>query len=406
MSDKTKFFYGYVIVIISFFIMMMTLGLHASFGIFFKPMIADLGWTRAVTSGAFSVSLIAHGLIGIVMGGLNDRFGPRGVMTLCGLLSGSGYILMSQVHSLWQFYLFYGVIIGLGSGVFVPLLSTVAKWYVQRRSLMSGIVVAGSGFGMLIVPPISNRLISVYGWRSTCLSFGIIITLFVILGAQFLKRDPDQVGQKAFGENSAEEEETEQLDRTYSFKEAARTQSFWMFFAMMVCYGFSFFSIQIHIAPYITDVGISATSAANILAVIGGASIIGQTVVGSMGDRIGNRPAFILGAALLTLAVIGLMLTNVLWTFYLFALFLGLAFGNMTTQESPLIAWLFGLGSHGLIFGFFSFAFTIGAAIGPVVFGYLFDTTGQYKIAFLLCAAISMVTVLSTVFLRPTITKP
>jgi MFS family permease len=171
----------------------------------------------------------------------------------------------------------------------------------------------------------------------------------------------------------------------------------------MVCYGFSFFSIQIHLAPYITDLGISAASAANILAAVGGASVVGQTLVGSLGDRMGNREAFLLGAVLLAFAVFGLLLTSEWWTFYLFAILLGLAFGNMTTQESPLVAWLFGLGSHGLLLGFASFSFTIGAAMGPVVFGYLFDTTGNYQTALILCIGISMITILSTIFLKPTI---
>ncbi len=402
MSDKTRFFYGYVVVIISFFIMMLILGLHASFGIFFKPIIEDLGWTRTIISGAFSLSMIMHGLLGIIMGGLNDRFGPRGVLTLCGLLSGIGYLLMWQVHSVWQLYLFYGIAIGIGSSVFVPLLSTIARWFVRRRSMMSGIVVGGSGVGLFFLPPMINWLISVYGWRLTCLSFGIIITVIVVLGAQFLKRDPGQVGQTAYGENNTEKEGLESESKTYAFKEAVFTKPFWMLFAMMVSYGFSFFSIQVHIAPYITDLGISATSAANILAAIGGAAIIGQTVVGSIGDRIGNREAFLLGTVFITIAMFVLMLANGLWSFYLFAIILGLAFGNMSTQESPLIAWLFGLGSHGLIFGFFSFSFTIGAALGPLVSGYLFDATGNYQFAFLLCTAFSFVTILSTIFLKPT----
>ncbi len=405
MPEKTRFFYGSIIVIISFFSMMLILGLHASFGVFFKPMSADLGWSRAVTSGAFSLSMIMHGLLGIIMGGLTDRFGPRGVMTICGLLSGFGYLLMSQADSAWQLYLFYGVLIGTGSSVFVPLLSTVARWFVRKRSVMTGIVAAGSGMGLLIMPLIMNILITVCGWRLSFLSFGIIITIIVVATAQFLKRDPRQIGQEAYGENDIEKEENLKLEtRGFSFKEAMFTRQFWMVCGMMISYGFCFFSIQVHIAPYTTDLGMSATNAAKILAIIGAAAVIGQSALGGIGDKIGNRLAFLIGAVLIALAAFGLMLTTQLWKFYLFALFLGLAFGNMTTQESPLTAWLFGLASHGLIFGFFSFSFTIGAAVGPVVFGYLFDATGNYQVAFILCAAISIVTILLTIFLKPTIT--
>ncbi|MFC1868299.1 MFS transporter [Thermodesulfobacteriota bacterium] len=403
---KDRFFYGYIIVIISFFILMAIIGLHSSFGIFFKPMIAELGWTRAITSGAFSLSMIMGGLLGIVMGGLNDRFGPRVVLTICGFLSGLGYLLMFQVHSVWQLYLFYGIIIGFGSAVFVPLLSTVARWFVRRRSMMSGIVVAGSGVGMLFLPLMISRLIFAYGWRGSYLIFGIIIMVFVVLIAQFLKRDPEQVGQVAYGENNGTEEDLDRGTRAFSLKEALSTRQFWMLFVMLICFGFCFFSLQVHISPYITDLGISAKSAAKILAAIGGSSIIGQIALGSIGDKIGNRQAFLIGTVLIAVAIFWLMLANELWTFYLCAVILGLAFGNMSAQESPLIAWLFGLKSHGLILGFFAFSFTIGAAIGPVVFGYIFDVTGNYRFAFLLGAAISLINIILTILLGPVKTEP
>lgn len=405
MPDKARFFYGYIVVIISFLIMMVILGLHASFGIFFKPIIEELGWTRAVTSGAFSLSVIMHGLLGIVMGGLNDRFGPRVVMTLCGLLSALGYMLISQIQTVWHLYLFYGVMIGVGSSIFVPLLSTVARWFVQRRSMMTGIVFAGSGVGMLILPPVINQLISAYDWRVSFLILGVIIMIIVVLTAQFMKRDPSQVGQVAYGENNTGEEGLKLGTKAFSLKEAVRTRQFWMFFATLICYGFCFFSIQVHIAPYATDLGISAATAATILATIGGATIIGQTGLGSAGDKIGYRQAFLVGIILIALAVFTLMLARELWTFFLFAVFLGLAFGDCSTQESPIAAWLFGLASHGLILGFFGFGFTIGAAIGPVTFGYIFDVTGNYQFAFLVCVALSIVAIILTIFLKPTITQ-
>jgi len=95
-----------------------------------------------------------------------------------------------------------------------------------------------------------------------------------------------------------------------------------------------------------------------------------------------------------------------LWTFFLLAAFLGLGFGDCSTVESPLAAWLFGLASHGLILGFLTFIFTIGGAIGPLLCGYIFDATGNYQSAFLVCAVISIVAIILTIFLKPPITKP
>ena len=401
MTDKPRFFYGYTVVIISFFMMMVIMGLHACFGIFFKPIIEELGWTRTVTSGAYSLSQIVGGLLGIVMGGLNDRLGPRVVMTLCGLLTALGYILMWQTHAVWQLYLFYGILIGVSVAVFTPLLSTVARWFIQRRGMMTGVVMAGAGVGMIILPLLINWLIFAYNWRIACLILGIVILIVVVLTAQFLKRDPSKVGQAAYGESDTVEEGLKLGTKGFSAKEAMLTRQFWLFFATLICYGFCIFSIQVHIAPYATDIGISTTNAAIILSTIGGASIIGQIGLGSAGDKIGYKRTFLIGLVLIVLAIFTLILAKELWAFFLFAILLGVAFGNCSTQESPIVAWLFGLASHGVLLGFLVFSFTIGAAIGPVVFGYIFDVTGNYQLAFLVYAAISIVAIILTILLKP-----
>lgn len=406
MADKSRFFYGYFIVIISFFIMMITLGSHPSFGVFFKPIIEEMGWTRTVTSGAFSLSQITGGLFGIITGGLNDRFGPRVVMTVCGLLVGLGYLFMAQMQAVWQLYLFYGVMIGVAIAVFTPLLSTVARWFVRRRSMMTGIVFAGSGVGMLIMPLEINWLISAYDWRVACLILGIVSMIVVIIIAQFLKRDPGQVGQVAYGGDNAAEEGLKFGTKVCSLKDAVLIRQFWLFFTTLICYGFCIFSTQMHIVPYASDLGISATSAATILATIGGTAIIGQTVLGSAGDKIGYKWAFLIGIVLILFAVFTLMLARELWTFYLIAIFLGLAMGNCSTQESPMAAWLFGLASHGLLLGFCAFGFAIGAAAGPVIFGYIFDVTGNYQLGFLVCAVLSVIAIILTILLKPPISKP
>ena len=231
--------------------MMLTGGMRSVFGILFKPMIEELGWTRAMTSGAFSLCVIVAGLVGIVLGGLNDRFGPRLVITLCGFLTALGYLLMSQTQTVWQLYLFYGIMIGAGSNTYVPLLSTAARWFVQRRSMMTGIVFAGSGVGMLILPLVVSQLISAYDWRVSCLIMGAIILVVVVSSAQFLRRDPGQVGQMSYGENKITEEGLRLGIKDFSLKEAASTWQFWMFLATLVSYGFCFSSLQVHIVPYV-----------------------------------------------------------------------------------------------------------------------------------------------------------
>src|SRR4030042_2613529 len=125
-KPRKHFFYGYIIILLALLIMTIMYGARMSFGVFFKPVIYEFDWSRAMMSGAFSMSTLVQGILGIVMGSLNDRLGPRVVLTLSGIFMGLGYLLLSQISAAWQLYLFYVLIIGVGmGGVFVPLLSTV-----------------------------------------------------------------------------------------------------------------------------------------------------------------------------------------------------------------------------------------------------------------------------------------
>jgi MFS family permease len=229
---------------------------------------------------------------------------------------------------------------------------------------------------------------------------GAIILVVVFSSAQFLKRDPGQVGQMSYGENKITEEGLRLGTKDFSLKEAAITWQFWMFLATLVCYGFCFVSLQVHLVPYATDLGFSATTAAAILATIGGTTIIGQVGLGSVGDKLGYKWTFLIGITLIALAVIMIMQGRELRTFFLIAVLLGLGFGDCSTLMSPIAAWLFGLASHGLILGFFAFSFTIGASIGPLLFGYIFDMTGNYQFAFSVSTALAIVAVIMTIFLK------
>ena len=399
---KIGFFYGYIVVVATLCIMVVTYGIRSVFGVFFKPMLTEFGWTRALTSGALSLSMIAQGLLAIVMGGLNDRLGPRIVLTLCGFLLGLGYLLMSQIGAIWQLYLFYGLIIGVGmGGVLVPLLSTVARWFIKKRNVMTGIAVAGIGIGSLIAPPVANWLISAYDWRVSYIILGCLVLAVGVLAAQFLKRDPTRMGQVPYGRDEVGEQRFKSGDEGFSFREAAYTRQFWMVFGIFLCLGLCFFSVMVHIVPHVTDLGISAASAANILAAMGGAGIVGNVVLGGAADRIGNRQVCVIGFILMSVTLFWLVSVTEVWMFYLFVVVFGFAQGGITTSESPLVARLFGVSSHGLLLGIISFGFTIGAAIGPLLTGYIFDVTGSYQVAFLTSAAIGVVGLILAALIRP-----
>ena len=181
-GKKQNVFYGYVFVAAALLITIISHGAQHTFGIFFKPLLEQFGWSKAATSAALSLYLVLYGLMGIFVGRLNDRFGPRMVMTVCAVILGLGYMLMSQVSTIWHLYFFYGVLIAAGmSGSWVPLISTIPRWFIRRRGLMTGIVTSGSGIGTILLSMLASVLIAKYQWRFSYLIVGAGILIILVL---------------------------------------------------------------------------------------------------------------------------------------------------------------------------------------------------------------------------------
>jgi MFS family permease len=401
-GSRPRFFYGYVIILAAFFIIFAAYGVRFSFGVFFKPMAADLGCSSATTSLVYSISMFLEGIFSLVMGGLADRHGPRIILTISSILVGLGYCLMPLVHSTWQLFLFYSLILGVGmGGIFVPVVSMTARWFTARRNLMTGLVSSGAGIGTLVIPPISAYLIKSYGWRTTFIIMGILILVVVLIAAQFLKRDPSKIGQLPFGETPAAEKGPAVPVKGYTFQQTLRMPQFWVLFIMIFWYGFYSSSFNVHIVPDAINAGMSSTIAASILSVSGGLLVVGRLILGSAADRIGNKRIFIFGFILSALALVWISLLQAHWAFFLFAVLIGFSQGGIGTSQSPIAASLFGLKAHGLIFGCIGFGYTLGSAVGPYFTGYLFDLTASYHLAFIICAVTSVISLGFAFFLRP-----
>jgi predicted MFS family arabinose efflux permease len=267
--------------------------------------------------------------------------------------------------------------------------------------MMTGLAVIGIGIGGLVTPPLAQHLISTYGWPTAYTILGSVVLVVIVFAAQFLRRDPAQKGQLPYGHNESQERALNSGNNSISLKEAVHTRRFWLFLGMQSCLGFSIFSIRVHIAPHATELGFSAATAANILATMGGVSILGNVAFGNIGDRIGNKWTFFIVFFLMPAALFWLVPAAALWQLLLFVTVFGFANGGGSALPSPLAAELFGLKSHGLIFGVTSLGFTLGASIGPFLAGYIFDTTGSYQIAFLVSAAVGILGLILTILLRP-----
>jgi MFS family permease len=372
-----------------------------AFGVFFKPVLGEFRWSRASLSGALSVSMFIEGLLGIVMGGMNDKFGPRIVLTICGLFMGIGGIFMSRVHAIWQLYLFIGIFMGIGmSGAWVPLTSTIARWFFKRRGLMSGFVLTGTGLAALATPPFAHWLIAAYGWRHAFSIMGIGTLIIVVLTAQFFKRDPYQMGLVPHGVTTDGDSVSDLIIKGLTLREAFSTSQFWIVILMLFSFGYCMFTVVVHLVPYATDLNISPSSAAKILGSMGGTAIVGRLLLGMLSDRIGSRSIFILGFIWMPISFLWLASAKDAWALYLFTVTFGIMQGGMGAAESPLVAEIFGLKSHGFIYGFVGFGFTIGAALGPWLAGYMFDVMESYKMAFAICAAFGLMGFICTIFIK------
>ncbi len=405
---KPGFFYGYIVVAAALIIWIASWGTYQGFGIFFKPMAEELGWTRMMISGAASLGSIISALIGAITGRLCDRFGPRRVITIGGAFLGISYLLMSQLAAVWHIYIFWGLVAAIGRSVVGPaLMSTVSRWFVKRRGLMIAIVSTGAGIGGMIFAPISAWLTLTYGWRLGWIILGVIALVLMVTSGLFLRRDPSKVGQLPDGATEIRRPEEGKQSPGLSAKwltlsEALRTRQFWVLAVILLCFGLSR-GILVHIAPHVTDIGFSLTTAGGVLAVSSGVSIAGRLIMGQLSDTIGGRRSLIIGFILLPVAFLTLLLGKEIWTLYLWAVLFGLAWGGIAVLRFSVAGELFGVGSLGAIMGIVEMFATVGTGITPTLAGWLFDITDRYQLVFLISIATSMLGFIMSWFLKPVV---
>ncbi len=387
-EKRPGFFYGYIIVVAAFLVMGLTWGSFYTFGVFFDSFLNEFGWTRAATSGAFSAAAIFVGVGSIITGRFTDRLGPRKVLMVCVASLSLGLALVSQVRALWQLYILYSLV-GCGlSGAFVPMVSTIARWFVKKRGMMTGLAVSGLGVGTLALPLLATWLISAFGWRNAYIIIGVLIFVVLMTAAQFLRRDPAEMGLAPYGQNS-DGVMPGSFAEGFTLRDAFGTRQFWMLSVIYLFYCLSIGAVLAHIVLHGIDLGASKAEAAVVLSFIGAASTAGRIILGSAGDRLGYKRTLAIALGLMSASLFWLLPAKALWMLYLFGAVYGFSYGGIAALFSPFIAEQFGLRAHGIILGVFMVASQIGEAISPIITGRVFDVTGSYLPAFLVWAILT-----------------
>src|SRR5262245_24066017 len=250
---------------------------HAGFGVFLPVLAGEFGWSRGAISVAPSLNLIIGGLIAFFVGAASDRYGPRLILATSALFVGALFVLASRIGTLWHLYLVLGVLLGVAmSSVYLVPTTTVSRWFVDRRGLALGILLAGLNLAFVTGPRLSAFLIEHYGWRTTYLVLGALVWMLAIPGSLFT-RFPPRGPQDGADRVTASE--------VSSLGEALGNRRLWLLVTAWMLLGFNQMMMSIHLVSYVKDQGVSLERASLALTILGTGTIAGRILFGIASDH-------------------------------------------------------------------------------------------------------------------------
>jgi MFS family permease len=405
-------FYGWVLVAVAFITMGIGVNARTAFSLLFPPLVAEFGWTRGVTAGAFSAGFLVATLFAPCIGLLMDRVGPRVVLPLGVVLVGSGLGLASWVRQPWHLYLTFGVLVVggsvcisyIGHALFLP------QWFVRKRGLAMGIAFSGVGLGSILLFPWVQRLIGQTGWRQTCLVLAVVLLVTLLpLNLLFPRRRPEDIGLTPDGDPPQERAGVAPAGQAtivdpawaatdWTVGKALKTARFWWLGVAYFSGLYSWYAVQVHQTKYLLDIGVSSTQAASALGWVGLTGVIGQIALGHLSDRLGREWAWTLSGLgfglcytlllLLPAAPQPLVLYSMVGAQGLLGYGLAAVFGAIPAE-------LFPGKRYGTIVGALNVTSNAGAACGPWLTGVLYDATGTYGLGFVVAMGMSVVSILA-----------
>jgi len=402
LSEKPKLFYGYWIVVATFFCLFIVSGCgFFAFSLFVRPLQTDLGWGRGDIMAAFTIFYLVVGVASPFIGRVVDRYGARRVISTGALIAGLGFISLSLVNSLWHFHVSYAIIgIGMTAMGQVPSSAIVSNWFKKRRGTAIGIMSSGIGAGGFVLAPIvGGYIIPSFGWRVAYLVLATLTWALVIpLALLVMKTKPADMRLHPDGEQIPDTMVvTEALPlaaKGITLQTALTTSAFWLISTSFLTGLFSQVGVLQHQVPYLEDIGFPVALASSALGVVGLMSAIGKFVFGWLCDRIPAKYVWSIGLGFQSLSVI--ILINVepashLAIIWLYAIMIGLGAGSWLPTMSMLVSTNFGLAAYGAIFGAVTLFECTGVATGPLMAGYMYDAMGNYHWAFIILLTLNAV---------------
>ncbi|MDZ4767486.1 MAG: MFS transporter [Chloroflexota bacterium] len=391
---RVRFHYAWVIVIVTFLALLLSAGVRNATSVLFEPLQTDFGWDRASVSFAFAISLFFFGLGAPIGGALIDRFGPRRVM-LGGLtLIAVGLTLLLTMTSLLQFHLYWGVMIGIGTGAVAGTLGgTVAlRWFNQYRGLALGVFSSAAAAGQLLFLPALIPLATVAGWQGIFAVMGILIAFVAVPVLLFMRNTPADADSTPIGESSAATRSTDA--RSTPLREAVRTRDFWLLAGSFFVCGYTTVGlITTHLLPHSLEHGFEKVEISWAIAFMGLMNIVGTTASGWLTDRVDNRRLLAVFYGMRAISLVALPFIYEMNSMLIFALVYGLDWVATVPPTVNLTAQRFGRGSLGKIYGWIYFSHMFGAGIASYAGGFFRETLGDYHLVFLSASVLGLIAV-------------
>jgi MFS family permease len=404
-AEKLPFFYGWIIVAISFLCVFIT-GATSFWAlpIFVGPMHEDTGWSHTSIFAGLSLYFVVTAIGTMLVGRLADRPGGAARVLLCGVLvGGASLICLRWVTSPLQFILLYGIGVGSG-GMTIRLVQAtlISKWFIARRGSAIGMSTNGGSISALVMVPIVALVIEHTGWQDAWSFLGIVTMVVLLPCIPFVIRSPEDLGLKpddGLVPRAGNRRSTQ--ERSYALPEAVRLSSFWLLLSGVLIGNFSLQTHTSIMVPYLEEIGFSSGVAAGALSAYGLATMAMRVFWGNLADKRGVRLAIIAQTTVTAFACIALMQVDGRLLLYPIMAFQGITMGGFPPLQIMVWPEFFGRVHLGSIVGFTQPFATLAGALGPLIAGFLFDHTGTYETALWMLVATWLVTAFVIYLLKP-----